>query len=223
MLAGKTIKDNHLDIKSVELMPFGNGGKLFHWLRNTPNRRVAEEYYEQCFQTGLSVVSNLNIRVNYHSEIESENKSEVARGLCSLTHLNKDKVVSSDICGEAGVHYIMPDGSVKELAVDDELISAYFDKRMSGFEFNSTENFQKFIDIFIDLVSRKGNLFSEANKVLRDDIEDLRNKIVSTIQDDPEYKKAVKNTNDGFNYHQPIIIAEGMGFLNTLIRKVFNN
>jgi hypothetical protein len=79
------------------------------------------------------------------------------------------------------------------------------------------------MEIFIDLVSRKGNLFSEANRVLRDDIEDLRNKISSTIQEDSEYKKAVRNSADGFNYHQPIIIAEGMGFLNTLIRKVFNN
>lgn len=223
MLVGKTIKDNHLDIRTIELMPFGNGGKLFHWLRNTPNRRVAEEYYEQCFNGGLSLVSDLNLRVNYHAEIESENKSEVARGLCSLTDLKRDKVVSSDICGEAGVHYIMPDGSNKVIAVDDELISAYFDRRMSGFEFTSTENFQKFMEIFIDLVSRKGNLFSEANRVLRDDIEDLRNKISSTIQEDSEYKKAVRNIADGFNYHQPIIIAEGMGFLNTLIRKVFNS
>jgi hypothetical protein len=143
--------------------------------------------------------------------------------LCSLTELKKDKVVSSDICGEAGVRYIMPDGSNKEIAVDDELVSAYFDRRMSGFEFTSTENFQKFMEIFIDLVSRKGNLFSEANRVLRDDIEDLRNKISSTIQEDSEYKKAVRNIADGFNYHQPIIIAEGMGFLNTLIRKVFNS
>lgn len=222
MLAGKTIKDNHLELKSIELMPFGNGGKLFHWLRNTPNRRVAEDYYDECFNAGLSLVCDIHLKVNYHSEIESENKSEVARGLCSLTELKKDKVVTSDICGEAGVHYIMPDGSNREIAVDDELLSAYFDKRMSGFEFTSTDNFQKFMEIFIDLVSRKGNLFQEANRVLRDDIDDLKNKISSTIQEDSEYKKAVKNIDDGFNYHQPIIIAEGMGFLNTLIRKVFN-
>ena len=222
MLAGKTIKDNHLDIRTIELMPFGNGGKLFHWLRNTPNRRVAEEYYEQCFNAGLGLVCDLNLRVNYHSEIESENKSEVARGLCLLTNLKKDKVVSSDICGETGVQYIMPDGSNREIAVDDELLSVYFDRKMSGFEFTSTDNFQKFVEIFIDLVSRKGNLYPNAYRELRDDIEDLKNKISATIQEDSEYKKAVKNIDDGFNYHQPIIIAEGMGFLNILIRKVFD-
>ena len=79
------------------------------------------------------------------------------------------------------------------------------------------------MEIFLDLVSRKGNLFGEANRALRDDIYDLKNKITSTIQSDSEYKKAVLNAADGFNYHQPIIIAEGMGFLDTLIRKVFND
>lgn len=224
MLAGKTIKDNNLtDVKTIELMPFGNGGKLFHWLRNTPSRRVAEEYYEECFNAGLSLVYDKPMRVNYHSEIEKENKSEVARGLCSLTELRRDKVNSSDICGEEGVRFIMPDGSSKDIAVDDELVSAYFDRRMSGFEFTSTDSFQKFMEIFLDLVSRKGNLYGEANRALRDDIDDLKNKITSTIQSDSEYKKAVLNAADGFNYHQPIIIAEGMGFLDTLIRKVFND
>ena len=224
MLAGKTIKDNNLtDVKTIELMPFGNGGKLFHWLRNTPSRRVAEEYYEECFNAGLSLVYDKPMRVNYHSEIEKENKSEVARGLCSLTELRRDKVNSSDICGEEGVRFIMPDGTSKDIAVDDELVSAYFDRRMSGFEFTSTDSFQKFMEIFLDLVSRKGNLFGEANRALRDDIYDLKNKITSTIQSDSEYKKAVLNAADGFNYHQPIIIAEGMGFLDTLIRKVFND
>lgn len=224
MLAGKTIKENNLtDVKTIELMPFGNGGKLFHWLRNTPSRRVAEEYYEQCFNAGLALVCDKAVRVIYHSEIESENKSEVARGLCSLTDFRRDKLNSSDICGEEGVRFIMPDGTSKVIAVDDELVSAYFDRRMSGFEFTSTDSFQRFMEIFLDLVSKKGNLFADANRALREDIDELKNKITSTIQNDSEYKKAVLNAADGFNYHQPIIIAEGMGFLDTLIRKVFND
>ena len=46
MLIGKTIKLNRLgDIDRVELMPFGKGGRLFHWLRHASSPRTTNEYY----------------------------------------------------------------------------------------------------------------------------------------------------------------------------------
>ena len=39
---------------------------------------------------------------------------------------------------------------------------------------------------------------------------------------DDEYRKARKIQGDVFTYHQPIIIAEGACFLETLIKKAFN-
>ena len=81
------------------------------------------------------------------------------------------------------------------------------------------------MDIFIEFVSQKTKLYAKADNELRDDLSDLPNKIASFIcNNDREYKKAKEKakSGDGFHYHQPIIIAEGICFLSTLIRNAVN-
>lgn len=224
MLIGKTIKEQHLDaIERIDILTFGKGGRLFHWLRNTPNRRVAEEYYGQCLNAGLQLILDKELLVKYRSEIEVDNKSEVAKGLCNLTELNnKSQKESCDICGEAGVKFTMPDGATKELDVSEELTGQYFDNDMNGFDFSSVANFEIFMNLFLEFITERTNFFRDANTALREELKDLPSKVSSAIRNDPEYKKAQKNKTNGFKFHQPIIIAEGLCFKDTLIRKVFN-
>jgi hypothetical protein len=81
------------------------------------------------------------------------------------------------------------------------------------------------MNIFIEFVSQKTKLYPKADIELRDDLDDLPGKLAQFVcNNDREYKKAKEKakTGDGFHYHQPIIIAEGICFLNTLIKKAFN-
>ena len=225
MLIGKTVKTQHLDhIKRIEILSFGKGGRLFHWLRNAVSKRVISQYYADCINAGVEIIlPNASFDVFYREEIENDNKAEVAKGLCDPQKLGKiAQLEDSDICGETGVSFTMQDGSPREIMPDEELTGDYFDHEMNNFDFSRVENFSQFVNIFIDFVSQKTRLYTNA-EVLRNDLADLPNRVASFMKNDTEYKKA-RNNNDGkgFHYHQPIIIAEGSCFLESLIKKIFN-
>jgi len=171
-------------------------------------------------------VTDVELTVKYRDEIEVDNKAEVAKGLCDPKDVvKKQKVDDSDICGEIGVKYLIPGGSMKTLSVEDELTGDYFADDMGNFDFSGVTNFEAFMNIFIEFVSQKTKLYPKADSELRDDLSDIPTRIASFIcNNDREYKKAKEKakTGDGFHYHQPIIIAEGVCFLSTLIRKAFN-
>ena len=226
MLIGKTIKLNKLnDIKHIELMPFGKGGRLFHWLRHASSTRTTNEYYKNCVNAGLQLIlPEKTVEVKYHEEIENDSKTEVARGLCERNEL---AVVSGlndcDICGETGVRFIK-DGNSMSMAPDDEIRGEHFSDDMSYFDFSGVQNFEKFMDIFLKFVSKDTKLYQRAEDSLRAEIRELPTRIISFCTNDQEYKKAARNNKngEGFHYHQPIIIAEGACFLKSLISKVFN-
>lgn len=224
MLIGKTIKTEKMDhIRRVDVLSFGKGGRLFHWLRSSATQRVTNEYYEKCLNAGVNLVTEKNLEVKYRDEIEINNKAEVAMGLVDAKELiKKQQEVDSDICGETGVKYIMNDGTPKELQTEDELTGEYFANEMNKFDFSGVTNFEKFMEIFIDFVSQKTRLYPQADN-LREELADLPNRITSYIcNNDDEYRKARRTLGDDFTYHQPIIIAEGACFLDTLIKKAFN-
>lgn len=226
MLIGKIIKEYNLtQIERIDILSFGKGGRIFHWLR-TAAPRAAKEYYAKCLNAGVTVVTDTELVVKYRDEIEVDNKAEVAKGLCDPKEIVKvKKNVNADICGEKGVRFIMPDGNSKVLTVDEELSGEHFANDMCNFDFKDTSNFTTFMDIFIEFVSQKTKLYIKADSELRDDLEELPSKISSNIiNNDREYKKAKEKAKAGdeFHYHQPIFIAEGLCFLNTLIRKAFN-
>ena len=225
MLIGKTIKTEQMGhINRIDILSFGKGGRLFHWLRNSAGRRATNDYYTSCLNAGVNLVINKNLDVRYRDEIEVDNKAEVAKGLVDSKALVKMiQNTDSDICGETGVKYTMPDGTPKILDVEDELTGDYFANEMNNFDFSEVENFEKFMNIFIRFVSQKTRLYPKADEALREELADLPNRITGYIcNNDNEYKKARKNDGNGFHYHQPIIIAEGLSFLDTLIRRAFN-
>lgn len=227
MLIGKTIKEHGLDhLERIDILSFGKGGRIFHWLRNSAGVRATREYYSTCLNKGVQCVIDKELIVKYRDEIENDNKAEVAKGLCDpkdIVKMQKEK--DFDICGEEGVKYLTSDGSMRTLTVTDELTGGYFSDDMGKFDFSKAKNFESFMDVFIQFVSQKTKLYLSADTELRADLEDLPTKIASfIINNDREYRKAKEKAKngDGFHYHQPIIIAEGVCFLNTLIRRVFN-
>lgn len=227
MLIGKTIKEYDLsNIERIDILSFGKGGRIFHWLNSSAGGRATREYYAKCLNAGVNCVTDVELTVKYHDEIGEDNKAEVAKGLCDPKDvIIKQKDEDRDICGEIGVKYLIPGGSMKELSVEDELSGDYFSDYMGNFDFSGITNFETFMNIFIEFVSQKTKLYAKADSELREDLSDLPSKIASFIcNNDREYKKAREKARagDGFHYHQPIIIAEGICFLSTLIRKAFN-
>ena len=226
MLIGKTIKDNNLDnITRVDILSFGKGGRLFHWLRNAASNSTTMGYYKSCLNAGARRIIDRDLEVKYRDEIEVDNKAEVAKGLCDMQDLNKVFVDNnSDICGEIGVRFTNTQGASRELLPTDELSGEYFDNDMNYFDFTSMECFEEFFNIFINFVSVKTKLCT-MDAELRNDFADLSNKVGAFICQDSEYKSAKRKVSNGgsFAYHQPLIIAEGSCFLEkTLIKKVFS-
>ncbi|MEE1113074.1 MAG: hypothetical protein UH077_07850 [Bacteroidales bacterium] len=226
MLIGKTIKDNNLDnIRRIDVLSFGKGGRLFHWLRNAASSRATSEYYATCLNAGVRRIINKELEVKYRDEIEVDNKAEVAKGLCDLQNINKVfDGNQTDICGEEGIRFTDTQGASRELLPTDELSSEYFDNDMNYFDFSNIKCFEEFFNIFINFVSTKTKLCT-ADSALREELADLPNKVSSFIRQDSEYKSAKRKVNNGipFAYHQPLLIAEGACFIEkSLIKKVFS-
>lgn len=228
MLVGKAVGSYHLDeVNQVDIMSFGKGGRIFHWLRRTAGERAMKEYYAKCLNRGLQViVAGKEVAATYRDQNEQWNKAEVARGLCAPKQpAHSAQNPDTDICGETGVRFCMPDGSMQKIAADEEIGADYFADAMRGFDFTDVANFSAFMDIFIEFVSQKTKLYPNAGSELRADLADLPGRIASAVaNNDEEYKKALRaaETMGVFHYHQPIIIAEGICFLSTLIRKAFD-
>lgn len=226
MLVGKVIKTEHMDqLKKIDILSFGKGGRLFHWLRNSAGQKATYRYYADCVNAGIQcIVKDANLIVKYREETEEFCKSEVAQGLCDMRNLVKlQNNDDSDICGERNVSFTMTDGNSRTLQMDEELSGDYFANEMNNFNFSGAENFELFLNVFVDFVSQKTSLYKSADTALRSEILDLPNRISAYItNNDSEYRKARKHSDNGFHYHQPIIIAEGACFLSTLINKVFD-
>ena len=225
MLIGKTIKSMHLDsITRITVLPFGKGGRLFHWLPSSAGDRVTKQYYTQCLNAGIeSICENKSVDVRYRDEIADSNKAEVATGLCDRREvvINRE-FEGGSICGEKGVIYTAPDHSQRNLEASDELLGDYFANEMNNFSFTSCDNFMQFASLFLDFVSNQTKLYPNAERELRDDIADVRSRISACVTRDREYVKARKNMNGGeFRYHQPIFMVEATCILDILIKKAF--
>lgn len=225
-LCAKTIKDNNLTaVKEVHLLPFGKGGRLFHWLQTKPGSMQTNAYYEECFRKGFGPGSE-NIQLRYRNDITEDNKSEVAKGLAVDTDLVYDSNVrfTSDIIAEKGVKYLQS-GQFVEFTEDAIVEPEYFEN-IGQFEFpENLENFNAFLRIFIDFVGHKSGLVTNI-ATIENKSKELNSLLSAYIQNDPEYKKArnAKQLSNKFEYRFPILIAEGLCYLEKiLIPEIFKS
>jgi hypothetical protein len=225
-LCAKTIKENNLTtIRDVHLLPFGKGGRLFHWLETKPGMMQTIAYFQECFRRGFGEGAE-QIQLKYRNEIREDNKSEVAKGLAVDTDLVYDSNVrfTSDIIAEKGVKYLQ-NGQFVEFTEDEAVEPEYFEN-IGQFEFpDKLENFDEFLRIFIDFVGHKSGLVTNI-AAIENKAKDLTNLLSAYIQNDPEYKKArnAKQITNKFEYRFPILIAEGLCYLEKiLIPEIFKS
>ncbi len=225
-LCAKTIKENNLTVvKEVHLMPFGKGGRLFHWLQTIPGSSSTNSYYEECFSKGYGEGSEV-IRLVYRNDVSIDNKSEVSKGLAVDTELIYDRNVrfTSDIFAEKNIRYLR-DGKFIEFDEDEIVSDEYFEK-IGQFEFpEKLINFEAFLRIFIDFVGHKAGLVRDI-AVLENRSKELSSRLSAFIDNDAEYKKArnAKQQTNRFEYRFPILIAEGLCYLEQiLIPEIFKS
>ena len=218
-LCAKTMKEHNLTgIREVHLMPFGKGGRLFHWLQTNPGIPVTASYYENCFKKSFGEGAE-NIKLNYRTDISFDNKSEVSKGLVSNQNLVFDASIrySSDLFAEKGIKYLN-NGQFDVLDENDIVRNDYFEN-VGQFEFpDKMENFETFLELFIDFVSQKAGLVTDV-ATLRNRKNELPSLLSSFITNDSEYDKArkVKQQTGRFEYRFPIFIAEGLCYLDKII------
>lgn len=218
-LCAKTINEHNMTgIREIHLMPFGKGGRLFHWLQTNPGLATTTSYYETLFKKAFGNGAE-NIRLNYRTDIVSDNKSEVSKGLVSNHNLVFDPDIrhTSDIFAEKGIKYLN-NGQFDTLNENDIVKSDYFEN-IGQFEFpDRMENFETFLELFIDFVSQKAGLVTDV-AALRNRKNELPSLLSSFITNDSEYDKArnVKQHTGQFEYKFPIFIAEGLCYLDKII------
>jgi hypothetical protein len=225
-LCAKTIKENNLTaVREVHLLPFGKGGRLFHWLQTKPGSTQTNSFYAECFKKGFGAGSE-QIQLKCRNDIKGDNKSEVAKGLAVDTELVFDSNVrfTSDIFAEKGIRYLR-DGQFVPFN-EDEIVSDEYFENIGQFEFpDRLETFEEFLRIFIDFVGHKSGLVTNV-AVLGNRSRELTSLLSAYIQNDAEYKKArnAKQQTNKFEYRFPILIAEGLCYLEKiLIPEIFKS
>jgi hypothetical protein len=225
-LCAKTIKENNLTaVREVHLMPFGKGGRLFHWLQTIPGSSATNAYYDECFKKGYGEGAEM-VTLMYRSDITLDNKSEVSKGLAVDKDLIYDRNVrfTSDIFAEKTIRYLR-DGQFADFDETEIVADEYFE-RIGQFEFpKKLENFDTFLRIFIDFVGYKAGLVKDI-AVLEDRSKELSNRLPAFIENDAEYTKArnAKQQSGRFEYRFPILIAEGLCYLEQiLIPEIFKS
>jgi len=218
-LCAKTIKENNLTaISDIHLMPFGKGGRLFHWLQTKPGTTATNAYFTECFKKGFGEGSE-RINLIYRNDISVDNKSEVSKGLAVDTDLIFDSNVrfTSDIFAEKNIKYLK-DGQFSIFDENEIVANEYFEN-VGQFEFpEKLENFELFHQIFIDFVGHKSGLVTNV-AALENRSKELPALISAFIQNDAEYKKArnAKQQTNNFEYRFPIFIAEGLCYLEKIL------
>lgn len=223
MLIGKALKTGKLPemLQQVDILPFGKGGRLFHWLYQAVGQQSTDAYYAECVNAGIRCITTHEVRAVLRNQIAANNKTEVARGLCEPTQqfVKAAGLNTEDICGEQNVYF--RNGSTREpIAADQTLDGKYF-RNPSQFELTELENFSKFMDMFLNFVCRETNISSEKEQQMRQDLQDLPGCIANFITGDPEYQKALNAGQANFPYHQSIIVTEIAAYLQKMIQQIF--
>ncbi|MCD8102654.1 MAG: hypothetical protein LUE26_08845 [Alistipes sp.] len=216
MLTANVIRKQGLEdkIKYAVVQPFGKGGRLFDWM-NLFDKDVVYEFYSKCFSLGMN---NDAVKLKFH-KITPDNKSEVSKGLVAEHKIVKDENENYEVWGEAGVKYIRS-GEVLELGEFDNIDSSLFEN-VENFDFTASgEVFRKYMDILSDLLNHKLGVLKDSSALY--ETENLRY-ITSFFRNDREYRKVQNEKDKKSVYSMPILIAEGLHYLEeVIIPKIFN-
>ncbi len=224
MLIGKALKEGKLPetLRQIEVLPFGKGGRLFHWLYQAAGQQCTDDYYENCVNAGIKCIAAYDdVHVVLRSQIAVNNKTEVAIGLCESRpgFVKAEGLNTEDICGEQNVYF--RNGSMREPIAADQTLDGNYFSNPTQFELTELENFNKFMEMFLNFVYRETNISNNNEQQMRSDFRDLSGCIANFITGDPEYQKALRARHDRFPYHQSMIITEIAAYLQKMIQQMF--
>ncbi len=223
MLIGKGLKTCTVPwaMGQVDILPFGKGGRLFHWLYQAVGEDSTNEYYKACLNAGINCICKKEVSVVFRCQIATNNKTEVARGLCVPRHqfAINDNLGNTDICGEKNVFF--RNGGERIPISEDQILEGQYFRNPSQFELSQLENFNIFMDLFLSFICRDTNIYNGDEQILREELRDLPGSIPNFITTDPEYQKALSLGHKDFPYHQPMIVTEMAAYLQKLIQRIF--
>ncbi|MBP1631177.1 MAG: hypothetical protein H6Q15_2070 [Bacteroidetes bacterium] len=219
----------------VNVVFAGKGARIFDWLKAI-NQQQYSEYYTNLFIKGFGgmekaqgLLSGPPIINPTNSEGSNDIKYEVSKGLAQTTGklyvpLNN---VAIELVGEDNFIVITSTGEQKQIKSEDSItnemmehIGSYFLPSHQGNHMSVCPRFMEFAEIYYKLASQ---LFA-LPLTQQDFMEGFNNmNIASYIKQLPEYKMANESKRTGetevFDYVAPIIILEGMKFLEEVILK----
>ena len=257
MLVRNAIINQKLDkIEEVHLRYFGKGGRLFEWLFFTFKPAEVEAYLNACFEVGLKnelINEALGREANHKSIVcvfdnckddhygdneNSENKSEVARGLVSRHEIKGIDANRKNIYGKRGQHQVNEYDARKQEVIGEvgiqrngQVLSelSLVDDNFYEYEGNISmpkkfENFSEFMEIFVQFVGHATNVYPRTTTLVSK-IQDVRN-VRNFIVKDTEFRKYTESIRSGNedSYRMPVFIATALYYLEeVLLKEVFSN
>lgn len=187
---------------------FGKGGRMFDWLR-AMNEQAAFSYYQSCFGAGYGMKASEHIK--YFQIRPSDTnyvKAEVSFGLSRYNEIHITTEQISELIGEDGYTY---NGAIIEsLAPVESRFMQQF-----GNQFSTPREFKRFNEFAKIFYSFTNEFFGFNLPTIEQDINNMRLK--SYIENIPEYQLAKRS--EEFDFEAPVIILEGMCFLDTILTK----
>ncbi|MBR3877858.1 MAG: hypothetical protein IKJ23_06720 [Bacteroidaceae bacterium] len=242
-------------IEDIHLRYFGKGGRLFEWLFFTFKKDEVDAYLNACFEVGLKSTEidkafgrseNKPIRctfdncndTHYGDSENSENKSEVARGLVSRHEIkgidaNRRNVYGKRGQNQAGKYDARKQEVIGEVGISrngiklnelDLVDDNFYEHEGSISMPRNFENFTEFMETFILFVGQATNVYPKTNN-LKNRIKDVSN-VRNFIVKDTEFRKYTENIRSGNedSYRMPVFIATALYYLEeVLLKEVFSN
>lgn len=214
----------------------GKGSRIFDWFAGGVDAKAADKYYTEMFIKGLggmNIAKETITPINFPDQIIDINSSrssnlsdikyEVSKGLAHPTNLTNLLVPQNkqaiEILGEENFCVITPSGEYKYLNYDNsitpEMLEYIGDRFICSPQTgkDACPKFMEFANIFFNAANDLFGLRMTKDDFLRG-FNDMN--IESYIKKQPEYINAQKRKMDEqkkFDYVMPIIILEGMKFM----------
>lgn len=210
----------------------GKGSRIMDWLNAIDGTGTG--YYLNMLMLGMGgqqeagKILRAAPEISFGSENSSDVKYEVAKGLASpdlrTLYMQNPELTPLEIIGEEGFVVKTKDGEI-ELS-SDSTITAEMMGSINGDFVLRPKNPNFACPRFVEFAKYYFSVASKSFKLpltQEDFMQGFRQmSITDYIKNTPEYNKARKNT-DGFDYVAPIIILEGMYFLEEVILKKYSS
>ncbi len=222
----------------VNIIFAGKGARIFDWLKAN-NAQNSKEYYDTLFIKGFGGMANAQQFLGGPPNINPTNadgskdiKYEVSKGLAQTTQklFVPQNNVAIELLGEDNFIVLTPSGQQKQIKSEDSITGEMMESMGSYFLSSPPQGglpcpkFMEFADVYFKIATGMFGL----PLTQQDFMQGFNNmNIGSYIKQLPEYKMAQESKQKGdsqvFDFIAPIIILEGMKFLEDVIYKKIAN